>query len=77
MRNEVDSLGRFVIPIKFRRMLNISHGDELDVTCRKGAIVIKKAGQGCIFCAGSEDLFPFEERMICRECLKKLIEKYW
>ncbi|MBE7042014.1 MAG: AbrB family transcriptional regulator [Ruminococcaceae bacterium] len=77
MRNEVDSLGRFVIPVKFRRMLNINHGDELDVTCQKGALVIKKAGQGCVFCDGTEDLFFFEERAVCRECLKKLTEKHW
>ncbi len=32
MKNEVDSLGRFVIPVKYRRLMDIKHGDELGVT---------------------------------------------
>ncbi len=76
MRNEVDSLGRFVIPIKFRRMMNINHGDELHVSYHKGALLVKKINESCVFCDSAEQLFPFEERMVCRDCMKKMKEIY-
>lgn len=72
MRNEVDKLGRFVIPIKYRRKLNIESGDELDVRLQKDTLIIKKAYPACIFCETKEDLLLFEEKMVCSACLKKL-----
>ena len=72
MKNEVDSLGRFVIPVKYRRKMNINAGDEIDVLFQKGTLVLKKAYPTCIFCDSEEELNPFEERMICKNCMEKI-----
>ena len=72
MKNEVDSLGRFVIPVKYRRKMNINAGDEIDVLFQKGTLVLKKAYPTCIFCDSEEELNPFEERMICKNCMERL-----
>ena len=72
MRNEVDSLGRFVIPVKYRRKMNLNRGDEIDVMYQKGTLVLKKAYPACIFCDSEEELSHFAERMICRACMEKI-----
>ncbi len=70
MKNEVDSLGRFVIPVKYRRKMNINAGDEIDVLFQKGTLVLKKAYPTCIFCDSEEGLTAFEERNICKNCME-------
>lgn len=72
MKNEVDSLGRFVIPVKYRRKMDINAGDEIDVLFQKGTLVLKKAYPTCIFCDSEEDLTVFEERVVCKNCIAKI-----
>ena len=72
MKNEVDSLGRFVIPVKYRRKMNINAGDEIDVLFQKGTLVLKKAYPTCIFCDSEEELTSFEERKVCKNCIEKI-----
>ncbi len=72
MKNELDSLGRFVIPVKYRRKMNIQAGDELDVSLQMNTLMIKKAYPTCIFCETEDDLISLEEKMICRDCIKKI-----
>ncbi|MBE7042011.1 MAG: hypothetical protein E7399_00750 [Ruminococcaceae bacterium] len=71
----MDALGRFTVPIKYRKIMNINPGDELDVAYQNGMLLVKKLSQSCIFCDKDEELFSFEERMICKTCLEKLNEK--
>lgn len=72
MKNELDSLGRFVIPVKYRRKMNIQAGDELDIRLQKDTLMIKKAYPSCIFCETENDLISLEEKMICCDCLKRI-----
>ncbi|MBE7042518.1 MAG: AbrB/MazE/SpoVT family DNA-binding domain-containing protein [Ruminococcaceae bacterium] len=69
MKNEVDALGRFVIPIKYRRKMNIHPGDELDVKLSKETLYIKKSYPVCIFCEETEELVLYEEKMLCKKCI--------
>ncbi len=72
MKNEVDSLGRFVIPIKYRRKMNINAGDELDVLFQNETLVLKKVYPTCIFCDSPKGLTVFEERNVCKNCMEKI-----
>ncbi len=72
MKNELDSLGRFVIPVKYRRKMNIQAGDELDIRLQKDTLMIKKAYPSCIFCESENDLISLEEKMICCDCIQRI-----
>lgn len=69
---QLDALGRVVIPIEMRRNLNIGTRDFVEIYSEEDRIIIKKAGENCIFCGGSENLLIFRERYICSECLAQL-----
>lgn len=76
MGNIVDSLGRFTVPIKYRKMMDIHPGDELNVSYKDGTLLVKKENLMCVFCGSTKDLFPFEERQVCKECMEILKESY-
>lgn len=64
----IDHLGRIVVPVELRRMLGINPGDELEISARDGAITLVKASQECIFCAGTDGLRTYRERLVCPDC---------
>jgi len=64
----IDHLGRIVVPVELRRLLDISPGDELEVAVKGDSITMTKLNQGCVFCGGLEGLQSFRERMVCAEC---------
>ncbi len=72
MKNEIDSLGRFVIPISYRRKMNLSNGDELDMRLEKDSLIIKKAYPSCIFCKNNQDLIDYEDKILCSNCIEKI-----
>ena len=72
MKHELDSLGRFVIPVKYRRKLEIKSGDELDIRIHKNTLIIKKAYPTCAFCENEEHLICYEGKMLCCDCIQKI-----
>ena len=46
----LDELGRIVIPIEQRRLLDINIHDPVEINVEEGKIVIRKYHTGCIFC---------------------------
>lgn len=68
----VDELGRIVLPIELRRNLDIEERDPLEITVQGDQIILRKYQPSCIFCAADDDLLHYNEKRICRECLKKL-----
>ncbi len=69
---QLDALGRVVIPVEMRRNLNIGTRDFVEIYSEDDRIIVKKAGENCIFCGGSENLLMFRDRYICSECLAQL-----
>ena len=53
---KVDDLGRIVLPIELRRMLDIAERDELEIYVENDHIVLSKYEPACIFCGSSCDL---------------------
>lgn len=46
---KVDDLGRIVLPIELRRMLDIAERDELEIYMDQDRIVLQKYEPACIF----------------------------
>ena len=50
---KVDDLGRIVLPIELRRMLDIAERDELEIFMESDRIVLQKYEPACIFCGAA------------------------
>lgn len=70
---EIDSVGRVVVPMQYRKELGIvSKGSIVEMFCDGKQIVMKKATPNCIFCSSEEELVLFEGKYICKGCLEKI-----
>lgn len=69
----VDELGRIVIPIELRNKLGIIEKDPIEVYVDGFNIVLKKFETTCIFCGNSKKLIEYEGKLVCNECINKLI----
>ena len=67
---KVDELGRIVLPIELRRVLDIAEKDELEIYTDSDRIVLKKHQTCCVFCGSSKALTVFKEKHICEQCAR-------
>lgn len=68
----VDNLGRVVLPIELRRVLDIDKDSALEVYVDDDSIILKKYQPACIFCGEAKGVVAFEGRNICPACRKKI-----
>ena len=64
----VDSLGRVVLPIELRRILDIDKDTSLEVYVDEDRIILKKYQPACIFCGSADDVASSAGRNICKAC---------
>lgn len=64
----VDNLGRVVLPIELRRLLDIDKDSALEVYVDDESIILKKYQPACIFCGSAVDVQTYQGRNICKEC---------
>ena len=69
---KVDELGRIVLPIELRRILDIAERDELEIYMENGRIILEKYQPTCIFCSSSHGLASYSGKNICRDCLRTI-----
>ena len=69
---QLDNLGRFVLPIEIRRVLDIKEKDSLEIFTDNGRVILQKYQPACVFCDEAGETVMFEEKRISRSCLKKL-----
>ena len=69
---KVDDLGRIVLPIELRRILDIEERDELEIFMERDQIILRKYEPACIFCGGDKRLVVHGGKNICRDCIAKL-----
>lgn len=69
---KVDELGRIVIPIELRRVLDIAERDELEIFMEGDHIVLQKYEPTCIFCASSQGLISYKGKNICQNCIRHI-----
>lgn len=69
---KVDELGRIVLPIELRRVLDIAERDELEIFTENDRIVLQKHQTSCVFCASAHALDEFKGKHVCGSCLRHL-----
>jgi AbrB family transcriptional regulator, transcriptional pleiotropic regulator of transition state genes len=71
---KVDELGRVVIPIELRRVLDIAEKDALEIYTDEDRIILRKyePSYSCIFCGSADDVTLFKGKNICKKCLREL-----
>lgn len=71
----VDDLGRVVLPIELRNKLGITEKDPMEIFVEGSSIILKKYEPFCIFCEETKNLTSFNDKLVCKKCIKKLSEK--
>ncbi|MBP2643388.1 MAG: stage sporulation protein [Firmicutes bacterium] len=69
---KVDELGRVVIPIELRRVLNIEEKDGLEIFTENERIILRKYEPACVFCGKNHDGNYFKGKNVCIECLNAM-----
>jgi len=72
MNRKVDELGRIVLPIDYRKSLNIKEGDEIEITLKSNEITLKKPIYGCYLCGSAVDLVKIGDKAACRSCGERI-----
>mgnify|MGYP002345614010 CR=1 FL=1 len=70
----LDHLGRYTIPKEVRRMNGWDEGTPLEIWLEDEEIHFRKFG--CEWCVETEDLIEIHGHRICRECARKIVERY-
>lgn len=74
MVRNIDTLGRIVLPIELRRMLDISAGDGIEMFSDKDCLILKKYAPCCIFCGEADGITDYMGKKVCKSCIKALSE---
>ena len=69
---KVDDLGRIVLPIELRRMLDIAERDEMEIFMENDSIILQKYEPACLFCSSGRGLVSYKNKNVCRECIRKM-----
>ena len=69
---KIDSLGRIVVPMELRNLLDISEGDPIEIFIEDDRIILKKYSPSCIFCESTDNLTLYKGKLICPDCIKDL-----
>ena len=72
---KVDELGRIVLPIEIRKVLDIKSKDAVEIFTDNDKIVLQKYAPACIFCNDTEDVIYFSGKRVCASCIKQLKEQ--
>lgn len=69
---KVDELGRVVIPIELRRVLNIGIKDALEIFTEGDTIILKKYEPACIFCGQAKNVSNLKGKNVCPACIDEI-----
>jgi len=70
----IDDLGRIVIPKEIRRTMGVKEGDAMEFYRDDNKIIMKVYAPGCIFCGNCnlDDLISYQNKTVCRSCIKNV-----
>lgn len=71
---KVDDLGRIVLPIELRRMLDIAERDELEIYIENDHIILQKYEPTCVFCGSGHNLTSHCGKKVCHSCIQAMLE---
>ena len=71
----VDELGRVVLPMELRKILDIEPSDSLEIFTDGDRIILRKYEPQCIFCSNSEAMRTFKGKNVCENCMNEVIKQ--
>lgn len=74
MVRHIDSLGRIVLPIELRRVLELDEDSALEIFVERNQVILKKYEPSCIFCGEAKNVETYKGRNICAKCRKAIGE---
>ena len=72
MVRKIDELGRIVLPSELRKVLNMTHGDELAISVDGDLIILEKRQNVCVFCSAPSPAVEFKGQRLCDNCAREL-----
>lgn len=72
---KLDNLGRIVLPIELRNVLNIQEKDAVEIFTDDERIILQKYHPSCTFCSNADDIVYFNGRRVCKSCIEKIKEQ--
>jgi len=72
---KLDELGRIVLPIEMRRTFNLAEKDAVEIYVEGDSIILKKHQPNCILCGEAKNLIDYKGKLVCKSCVKSLVEK--
>ena len=73
---KVDELGRIVLPIEIRKILDIKQKDAVEIFTDNDKIILQKYQPACVFCNNIEDIVYFNGKRVCQTCVDKLKNQF-
>ena len=71
---EIDSLGRAVIPMEFRRQLGLKNNSKIEIINNGIEVIIRKPVSNCTICGKEKEvMYKVKSKSLCKDC-KKIIE---
>ena len=69
---KLDELGRIVLPIEIRKVLDIKQKDAVEIFTDGDRIILQKYQPACVFCNNADNIVYFNGKRICEDCLAKI-----
>jgi transcriptional pleiotropic regulator of transition state genes len=69
---KIDELGRIVLPVEMRRVLDIAEKDSVEIYSDGESIILKKFQPACTFCDSLKDIVVFKGKNVCKSCIKDM-----
>ncbi len=69
---KVDELGRIVLPIEIRKMMDINVKDAVEIFTDGDRIILQKYQPCCLFCGDGDGVTYFNSKRICQKCIDKI-----
>lgn len=71
---EIDAMGRIVIPKEIRNVMTVSDVDKIKIQMYTidDKIILERVNPTCTFCGEENDLIHYNNKSICKACLKHL-----
>ena len=67
---KIDELGRIVLPVEFRRTLEIAEKDTVEMSLEGDTILLRKHETVCVFCGSGKNLRTYKNKPVCVDCVK-------
>lgn len=64
----VDELGRVVLPMELRKVMDINEKDPMEIFVKDGQIILKKYEPACIFCGSAEEVIHYKGKNVYHTC---------